>query len=86
MKHPLTPALAALVLAIGPGLAHAQPQDRPVPRYGHVIVIMEENKDYAQILDPAVAPNIAGLAAKYGNATRFYGEVHPSDPGAGRSS
>jgi hypothetical protein len=50
-----------------------------VPRYAHVIVIVEENKDYAQILDPAAAPNIAGLAATYGNATRFYAEVHPSE-------
>jgi hypothetical protein len=50
-----------------------------VPRYDHVFVIVEENKDYGQILDPAVAPNIAGLAARYGNATRFFGEVHPSE-------
>ena len=50
-----------------------------VPRYDHVFVIVEENKDYAQILDPAAAPNIAGLAARYGNATRFFAEVHPSE-------
>jgi phosphatidylinositol-3-phosphatase len=53
--------------------------DRAVPRYDHIFVIVEENKDYEQILDPAAAPNIAGLAAKYGNATRFYSEVHPSE-------
>jgi len=53
--------------------------DRAVPRYDHVFVIIEENKDYEQILDPAAAPNIAGLAARYGNATRFYSEVHPSE-------
>jgi hypothetical protein len=80
MKHDLKPAAYGLALVLCAGLAHAQPQDRSVPRYDHVIVIMEENKDYAQILDPAVAPNIAGLAAKYGDATRFYGEVHPSEP------
>lgn len=50
-----------------------------VPRYDHVVIIVEENKDYAEILDPASAPNIAGLAAKYGEATRFYAEVHPSE-------
>ena len=53
--------------------------DRAVPRYDHIFVIVEENKDYEQILDPAAAPNIAGLAARYGNATRFYSEVHPSE-------
>jgi hypothetical protein len=50
-----------------------------VPRYDHVFVIIEENKDYAQILDSAAAPNIAGLASQYGDATQFYAEVHPSE-------
>jgi hypothetical protein len=53
--------------------------DRAVPRYAHIVVIVEENKNYDQILDPAMAPAIAGLAAKYGDATRFFGEVHPSE-------
>jgi hypothetical protein len=53
--------------------------DRAVPRYAHIIVIYEENKNYAQILDPAMAPNIAALAQTYGNATQFFGEVHPSE-------
>lgn len=48
-------------------------------RYAHVFVIVEENKDYGQIIDPAIAPRISALAAKYGNATRFFGETHPSE-------
>ena len=58
------------------GDAHA---DTAVPRYSHIFVIVEENKNYEQILDPAMAPNISALAAAYGNATRFFGEVHPSE-------
>jgi hypothetical protein len=63
------------------GLAHdaAMAKTAPVPRYAHVFVIVEENKNYDQILDPAVAPNIARLAKTFGNATRFFGEVHPSE-------
>jgi hypothetical protein len=53
--------------------------DRAVPRYSHIFVIVEENKNYEQILDPAIAPNISALAAAYGNATQFFGEVHPSE-------
>jgi hypothetical protein len=71
----------ACVAALGSGsvsAAGAQPADG-APRYAHVVVIVEENKDYEQILNPSKAPNIAALAAKYGNATRFYGEVHPSE-------
>jgi hypothetical protein len=70
--------LAAAALASG---AAAAPMagDAGVPRYAHIVVIVEENKEYEQILDPAVAPNFSALAARYGNATRFYGEVHPSE-------
>lgn len=68
--------LAAAALARA---ASAQGPDAAVPRYAHVFVIVEENKDYAQILDPAAAPHIAGLAARYGQATQFFGEVHPSE-------
>jgi len=50
-----------------------------LPRYDHVIVIIEENKDYDQIHDPAAAPHIAALAKAYGEATQFWGEVHPSE-------
>lgn len=53
--------------------------DRAVPRYNHVVMIVEENKNYDQIMNPAVAPNIARLAATYGTATQFFAEVHPSE-------
>ncbi|RAK59434.1 phosphoesterase [Phenylobacterium hankyongense] len=80
-RHRLACALtaAAAVLAGGLGSTAAAADFEGVPRYDHVFVIVEENKDYSQILDPAVAPNIAALAARYGNATQFFGEVHPSE-------
>ncbi|MGI9168992.1 MAG: alkaline phosphatase family protein [Caulobacteraceae bacterium] len=75
--------LTALLLAVGPApAAHAATAPRPeaaVPRYAHIFVIVEENKDYGQILDPSKAPNIAALAAQYGSASQFFGEVHPSE-------
>jgi phospholipase C len=70
-------ALAAALVAAAP--AAAADRDEAVPRYAHIVVIVEENKDYAQILDPAAAPNIARLARTYGHATQFFGEVHPSE-------
>lgn len=75
-------ALAAVLAAglCGPSAASAAAAGlEGVPRYEHVFVLIEENKDYAQILDPSAAPNIAGLAARYGQASRFYAEVHPSE-------
>src|SRR5512146_2366670 len=81
MRRALKSLVACLALLAGP--AAARPPSTAalegVPRYAHVLVIVEENKDYDQILDPAAAPNIAGLAARYGNATRFFAEVHPSE-------
>ena len=76
-------ALGTMALAAScwtnPVLAQAAPDDASVPRYAHIVVILEENKDYSQVLGPAVAPNIAGWMKHYGSATRFYGEVHPSE-------
>ncbi|HEX3885851.1 MAG TPA: alkaline phosphatase family protein [Phenylobacterium sp.] len=69
--------LTGLVAASGPTLTAAAP--KPLPRYAHVFVILEENKNYEQVLSTAFAPNIAGLAARYGDATQFWGEVHPSE-------
>jgi hypothetical protein len=72
----------ALFSALWPPLARADTMtaaDRAVPRYAHIFVIVEENKSYDQIMDPAAAPNIAGLASKYGDATQFFAEVHPSE-------
>ena len=62
MLRMLSLALAAAVLAGAGALRAATPNDdAAVPRYDHIFVIVEENKDYEQILDPAAAPNIAGL-------------------------
>src|ERR1700679_2934255 len=74
-------ASVGVLLCLGvSGAAGAQTAaDRAVPRYAHIIVIFEENKNYEQILNPAMAPNITALAAKYGDATQFFGEVHPSE-------
>ena len=78
MLRPLVLALAAFVA--GALSCAAAPPARPmVPRYAHIFVIIEENKNYEQILNPSAAPNISGLAARYGNATQFYSEVHPSE-------
>lgn len=81
MTLKLLPLLAILGLAVA-GAVQADPltaADRAIPRYDHIFVIVEENKDYAQVMNPAVAPNISALAAEYGDAAQFFGEVHPSE-------
>ena len=79
-------ARAALAASILSGLgslpvALGQTTDTTaVPRYAHIFVIIAENKGYSQIIGPeSLAPNINALSQRYGIATRFYAEVHPSE-------
>lgn len=55
-------------------------RDRAVPHYDHILVIYEENRSYATILNGEYAPTIAHLAATYGTAEQMYAERHPSEP------
>lgn len=84
MRRLLIPALlglAALAAPVVPGAAAGgpTPEDLAVPRYAHVAVIMDENKDWRRIDGGADAPYLTHLARTYGDATRFYAEVHPSE-------
>jgi hypothetical protein len=67
--------LGALVVA---GSAAAAELGDRIPRYEHILVIIAENHGYRQIINSALAPNLNRLAKRYGLATHFYGEVHPS--------
>ena len=71
--------IAAACSVSVPVCASAPSDDVAVPPYGHIFVIVDENKDFGQILDPAAAPHIVDLAKRYGNATQFFAEAHPSE-------
>ena len=73
--------LAALMLASNPlpGRAAEPSAASSVPHYDHILVIVEENKGYATVLDHGYAPNISRLGATYGTATQMFAEVHPSE-------
>jgi hypothetical protein len=43
-------------------------------------VIVLENKEYGSIVGSAAAPYENSLIARYGLATKFYAETHPSEP------
>ena len=48
--------------------------------YGHVVVIMDENQSYGDIIGRSSAPYLNHLAAACGLATNFRGVTHPSHP------
>jgi hypothetical protein len=73
-------AIGLATLAIGGFPRASGAAGGAVPHYDHILVIVEENKGYATVLNRGEAPNISRLAATYGTATQMFAEVHPSEP------
>jgi phospholipase C len=67
--------LCVLGLMSLPGMAQT------LPHYDHIVIVMDENKSYTQIMGtPADAPYINSLATQGANMTGMYAETHPSQP------
>jgi phosphatidylinositol-3-phosphatase len=50
-----------------------------LPVYSHVVIVIEENKDYDEIIGNANAPYINKLASEGANFTRMFAEEHNSE-------
>jgi acid phosphatase len=48
------------------------------PQFGHVVLVMEENHGYSDVIGNPAMPYFNSLATKYGLATQYYANVHPS--------
>src|SRR4051794_33074075 len=48
------------------------------PSSRHIFLIVEENHSYSQVTGNPSMPYLNGLASKYGLATQYYADVHPS--------
>jgi len=83
--------LATILLGVGtPRFAYTQPGSSMsesasvphlagLPRYDHVVIVVEENKDYDEVIGNAAAPYInTVLKAEGANFTGMYGEEHYS--------
>ena len=51
-----------------------------VPHFDHVVIVVEENHSYAEIIGNPSAPYINGLATAGANFTNAFGIEHPSQP------
>ncbi len=59
--------------------AAAIPWPAGLPVYDHVVIVMEENKDYDEVIGSSAAPYINGvLKAEGANLIQMYGEEHHS--------
>ncbi|HYV34529.1 MAG TPA: alkaline phosphatase family protein [Gemmataceae bacterium] len=85
----LSHVFAVLLLAAAPRLSGEQPEGSGAPPikwpaglpvYDHIVIVVEENKDYEQIIDNPKAPYINDVVRKEGaNFTRMFGEEHDSE-------
>jgi phosphatidylinositol-3-phosphatase len=60
--------------------AHAANLSRGLPRPDHIVIVVEENKTYEQVMGSAAAPYINRLANDGALFTNSYAITHPSQP------
>lgn len=81
MRRPRFGLLAASLVAglglVGPGTATAVTVP---PRFDHVVVVMEENHSFNDIIGSASAPYINGLAGRGALFADSFAITHPSQP------
>src|SRR5271166_3546808 len=65
--------------ALTAAAADALPWPPTLPRYDHIVIIVEENKDYEQIIGNQAAPYLNKLATEGANFVRMFGEEHNSE-------
>ena len=74
-------AVAAVLAAIALlGCRAATGAVVPIPDFGHVFVVVFENKESGSVLGSRDAPTFNQYARVYARATQFYGVTHPSLP------
>lgn len=75
-------ALAVLQLACGShGLTAPQTPVAPSQlTFSHVILVVEENHSYSDVIGSSGMPYLNSLASQYGLATQYFANGHPSIP------
>src|SRR2546425_13214756 len=78
--HPLrTCAFPGAALVLPPVSRAPAPAGTPrPPSFGHVFILVEENRNYASVIGNAAMPYLNRLADQYGLATQYYANTHPS--------
>ena len=50
----------------------------PVPQFSHVVVLVEENASYQDVIGGSAMPYLSSLVKQYSIATNYYANAHPS--------
>ncbi len=80
LKRLLLSCTLMFMVACGGGGRNAPTPTPPVaqPGFGHVVLLVEENHSFSQVIGNSSMPYLNGLASQYGLATQYYADVHPS--------
>ncbi|MGE5205685.1 MAG: alkaline phosphatase family protein [Chlamydiota bacterium] len=54
------------------------PAPAAMPQFGQVVLVVEENHSYSSVIGNSAMPYLNSLAQRYGLATNYYANVHPS--------
>ncbi|HEY1271702.1 MAG TPA: alkaline phosphatase family protein [Terriglobales bacterium] len=82
-------AVLALIIAVACGCggagspgSHSAPTSPSanLPQFTRVFLVVEENRGFSSVIGNSSMPYLNALAAQYGLATQYYGNVHPSLP------
>ena len=83
----LLSCIFALGAGAGCGLSSASGPSPPgpspsssgsVPQFGHVVIVVEENHSYSEVIGNSAMPYLNSLASQYGLATQYFANTHPS--------
>jgi hypothetical protein len=72
-----------LVEAVSVGCGGASNTGSPPakqPLFAHVVLVVEENHSYSDVIGNSSMPYLNGLAQQYGLAAQYYADAHPSLP------
>ena len=74
-------SVAVVQFACGGGSAKVQiPAPANQPRFSHVVLVVEENHSYSEVIGNPSMPYFNSLASQYGLATQYFADAHPSLP------
>jgi hypothetical protein len=79
--HQIASGPAATTTSPGPSTTlQPLPALRSVPRFAHIVVVVMENHDYADVIGNSQAPYLNSLAQQGLSLTQSYAVTHPSEP------
>ncbi|MGC1211576.1 MAG: alkaline phosphatase family protein [Micromonospora sp.] len=76
----LVPVIVALAAAGCRPAAPTPTSSDGLPSYDHIVVVVEENHSYGEIVDNANAPYLATLGTNGATMTQSFAVTHPSEP------